>query len=151
MKDHVFDDRNITWYKLDWLDHVEFYVYKVDEENRIVDVLFKFAAHSTATLHRRTTPYVTFVDTGELRLYRLNGELKEIRPAGSYVSGAANGEPHLEGGGEEDAIVFFSNRNVENALYEFLDDNLRPTVTLGWDDFKAQLEAQGEPKWLAAA
>ncbi len=111
----------------------------MDEENRIVDVLFKFAANSKATLHRHKTPYVTFVIQGELRFYRQNGELKEIRPAGSYVSGNANGEPHLEGGGDEDAIVFFSNRNVENGLYEFLDDNLQPTVTLGFDDFKAQL------------
>jgi quercetin dioxygenase-like cupin family protein len=151
VKVHEFDDRNIAWRKVDWLDHVEFYVYKADEENRIVDVLFKFAANSKAMLHRHKTPYVTFVVQGELRFYRPNGELKEIRPVGSYVSGAANGEPHLEGGGDEDAIVFFSNRNVENAMYEFLDANLQPTVTLGFEDFKAQLEAQGQAKWQTAA
>ncbi|MEO8421874.1 MAG: regulator [Hyphomicrobium sp.] len=151
MKVHEFDDRNITWRKVDWLDHVEFYVYQADEENRIVDVLFKFAANTKAMLHRHKTPYITFVVQGELRFYRPNGELKEIRPTGSYVSGVANGEPHLEGGGDEDAIVFFSNRNVENAMYEFLDANLQPTVTLGFDDFKAQLEAQGRAKWQSAA
>jgi quercetin dioxygenase-like cupin family protein len=151
VKVHEFDDRNITWRKVDWLDHVEFYVYKADEENRIVDVLFKFAANTKAMLHRHKTPYVTFVVQGELRFYRPNGELKEIRPIGSYVSGVANGEPHLEGGGDEDAIVFFSNRNVENAMYEFLDDTLQPTVTLGFEDFKAQLEAQGRAKWQTAA
>jgi quercetin dioxygenase-like cupin family protein len=149
MKDHAFDDQNIKWYKLDWLDHVEFYVYKVDEENHIVDVLFKFAASSKAMLHRHKTPYITLVIQGELRFDRQDGELKEIRPAGSYVSGIANGEPHLEGGGNEDAIVFFSNRNVENVLYEFLDENLQPTVTLGLVDFKTQLEAQGKPKLQA--
>ncbi|MGP1680668.1 MAG: regulator [Burkholderiales bacterium] len=151
MKVHEFDDRNITWHKVDWLDHVEFYVYKADEENRIVDVLFKFAANSKAMLHRHKTPYVTFVVQGELRFYRPNGELKEIRPVGSYVSGVANGEPHLEGGGDEDAIVFFSNRNVENAMYEFLDGNLQPTVILGFEDFKTLLEAQGQAKWQTAA
>jgi len=147
----AFDDSNITWYKLDWLDHVEFYVYKIDEENRIVDVLFKFAANSKAMLHRHKTPYVTFVVHGELRFYHQSGELKEIRPAGSYVSGVANGEPHFEGGGNEDAIVFFSNRNVEDALYEFLDGNLQPTVTLRLSDFKTQFEAQGKAKWQNAA
>ena len=151
MKIHEFDDRNITWRKVDWLDHVEFYVYQCDEQSRIVDVLFKFAANTKAMLHRHKTPYITFVVQGELRFYRPNGELKEIRPTGSYVSGVANGEPHLEGGGDEDAIVFFSNRNVENAMYEFLDANLQPTVTLGFDDFKAQLEAQGRAKWQSAA
>lgn len=151
MKAHEFDDRNITWYRLDWLDHLELYVYKLDEENRIVDLLVKFAANTKCMLHRHKTPYITFVVQGELRLYGPNGELKEIRPAGSYVSGNADGEPHLEGGGDEDAIVFFSNRGVEDALYEFLDENLQPVVTLRFEDFKAQLEAQGQPKWQTAA
>ncbi len=151
MSAHKFDDENITWYKLDWLPDLEFYVYKVDEKNRIIDILFKFAANSKVQLHRHKSPYVTLVIQGELRFYRPNGELKEIRPTGSYVSGVANGEPHLEGGGDEDAIVFFSNREVEGPLYEFLDENLQPTVTLGFDDFKAQLEEQGKPKWQSAA
>ncbi len=151
MKAYEFDDRNITWHRLDWLDHVEFYVYKVDEENRIIDILFKFAPNKKAMLHRHKAPYVTFVVQGELRFYRPNGELKEIRPTGSYVSGVANGEPHLEGGGDEEAIVFFSNRNVDDALYEFLDDELQPVATLRFEDFKAQLEAQGQPKWQKAA
>jgi quercetin dioxygenase-like cupin family protein len=151
MTTHKFDDANITWYKIDWLPDLEFYVYKVDEENRIIDILFKFAANSKVQLHRHKSPYITFVIQGELRFYRPNGEFKEIRPTGSYVSGVANGEPHLEGGGDEDAIVFFSNREVEGALYEFLDENLQPTVTLGFDDFKAQLAEQGKPKWQSAA
>ena len=151
LQPYKFDESNIVWRRLDWLDHVEFYVYKVDEENRIVDVIFKFAANQKVALHRHKAPYITFVAQGELRFYRPDGELKEIRPTGSYVSGIANGEPHLEGGGDEDAIVFFSNRNVEDALYEFLDENMQPTVTLRFDDFKAQLEAQGKPTWQTAA
>lgn len=151
LKGHEFDDRNITWRRLDWLDHVAFYVYKADEENRIIDVLFKFAANKRAMLHQHKAPYITFVVQGELRFYRPNGELKEIRPTGSYVSGVANGEPHWEGAGNEDAIVFFSNRNVRDDLYEFLDENLQPVLTLRFDDFKAQLEAQGKPKRQTAA
>lgn len=151
MQTHEFDDQNIEWRTLDWLDHISFYVYKVDEENRIVDVLFKFAANKKVMLHRHKAPYITFVVQGELRFYRPNGELKEIRPVGSYVSGVANGEPHLEGGGDEDAIVLFSNRNVEDALYQFLDDDQKPIVTLGFADFKAQFEAQGRSKWQTAA
>ena len=44
-----FDQSNITWRTLDWLDHIAFFVYKVDEENRIVDVVFKFAANQRVT------------------------------------------------------------------------------------------------------
>lgn len=142
MSNFVFDNSNITWRTLDWLDHISFFVYKVDEENRIVDAVFKFAANQRVMLHRHHCPYVTLVMQGELRFYRPDGTLKEIRPTGSYVSGAANGEPHLEGGGDQDAIVFFSNRNIEDALYEFLDEGGKPVQILGIADFKAQLEDQ---------
>lgn len=142
MPNHAFDDSNITWRTLDWLPHIAFFVYKVDEENRIVDVVFKFAANRKVMLHRHKCPYVTLVMQGELRFYRENGEMREVRPTGSYVSGSANGEPHMEGGGDEDAIVFFSNRNIEDALYEFLDGGGNPVQVLGIADFKAQLAEQ---------
>ena len=151
MQNFKFDDSNLTWRTLDWLEHVSFYVYNVDRANRIVDVIFKFAPHSKAMLHRHKTPYVTVVLQGELRFYQPDGTLKEIRPSGSYVTGTANGGPHTEGGGDEAAIVFFSNRNVEDELYEFLDENMRPVVTLRIGDFEDQLAAQGTPKWKAAS
>jgi hypothetical protein len=139
---HGFDDGNITWYTLDWLEHVSFYVYAVDEENGIVDVIFKFAPNKQAMLHRHHAPYITFVLQGELRFHRPNGDFKEVRPTGSYVVGAANGEPHTEGAGDQEAIVFFSNRNVTGDLYEFLDTDLKCVQMLGIGDFKAQLDRQ---------
>ena len=144
MQPHKFDDSNLTWRTLDWLEHVSFHICNIDEENRIVDVIFKFAANTQAMLHQHKTPYITLVMQGELRFYRPNGDFKEVRPIGSYVCGVANGEPHREGGGDQDAIVFFSNRNVEDAMYEFLDDELRPVVTVGFSDFKTLFEAQGQ-------
>jgi quercetin dioxygenase-like cupin family protein len=139
---HEFDERNITWRTLEWLEHVSYFVYNVDKQNHIIDVVFKFAANTRAKLHQHKAPYITFVAQGELRLYRPNGELKEIRPTGSYVIGAANGEPHTEGAGDQDAIVFFSNRNVDDALYQFLDDDNMPAELLGIADFQAEYDAQ---------
>jgi hypothetical protein len=117
MPHYPFDDSILTWHKLDWLENVWYYVYDVDRKNRIVDALFKFAPYSKAMLHQHKTPYVTLVLQGELRFYRPNGELKEIRPVGSYVQGVANGEPHMEGGGDQETIVFFSVRNIESELF----------------------------------
>jgi quercetin dioxygenase-like cupin family protein len=151
VKASKFDDSNLTWRQLEGLDDLWFYVYNVDRKNGIVDVIFKFAANSRVPLHQHKAPYITLVLQGELRFYRPNGEPKEVRPIGSYVAGIANGEPHIEGGGDEDAIVFFSNRNVEDAIYEFLDENLQPTVTLRIADFEEQLRAQGTAKWQKAA
>jgi quercetin dioxygenase-like cupin family protein len=147
----LFDESLVTWYKLDWLEHVEFHVYKIDEANRIVDILFKFAPNQKAALHQHYADYVTFVVQGELRLYNKDGELKELRPTGSYVSGSAMSEPHTEGGGDQEAIVFFSNRNVQDVLYRFLDDDLNPIRDLRFEDFKAQFEAQGQPVWQKTA
>jgi hypothetical protein len=146
-----FDDSILTWHKLDWLEHVWYYVYDVDRKNGIVDALFKFAPYSKAMVHQHKTPYVTLVLQGELRFYRPNGELKEIRPTGSYVKGVANGEPHLEGGGDQETIVFFSVRNITDELFVFLDGNMQPVVRLTIDDAEAVLQAQGRARWLPAA
>jgi quercetin dioxygenase-like cupin family protein len=137
-----FDDSNITWRKLDILEHVSYYVYDVDEERRIVDVLFKFEPNQQAQLHRHLVPYVTFVLQGELRFHRADGELYEVRPTGSYVHGIADGPPHTEGAGDQEAIVYFSHRDVDGAMYELLDDDLNPVHVLGIADFKAEFEDQ---------
>jgi quercetin dioxygenase-like cupin family protein len=146
-----FDLRNVRWYTLDNLPHVAYHIYAVDEEKRIVDILFKFDAHAKIVLHRHKADYITLVLQGELRLYRPNGDLKEVRPVGSYVEGKADGEPHTEGGGDQDVIAFFSNRNIDDVLYELLDENLNTVGTLGLADFKALLEAQvPQPATLVA-
>jgi hypothetical protein len=151
MQTNTFDDSKLTWSKIDWLEHVSFYVYDVDRKNGIVDIIFKFDANSKVMLHQHKVPYITLVLQGELRFYRPNGDLKEIRPIGSYVMGAADAEAHTEGGGDQEAIVFFSNRNVEDELYVFFDDSMRPVATLRIGDFEDALRAQGRAKWLAAA
>jgi hypothetical protein len=146
-----FDESNIAWRQLEGFDDLWFYVYGVDRKNGIVDAIFKFAANSRAQLHQHKVPYITLVLQGELRFYRPNGEFKEVRPVGSYVTGIANGEPHLEGGGAEDAIVFFSFRNADDVLFVFLDENSQPQLPLGINDFDEQLKAQGPAKWQKAA
>lgn len=141
---HAFDDSNITWRQLDWLDHVSYYVYDVDEPNGVVDIMFKFEPNQQVMLHRHKVPYITLVLQGELRFHWANGELYEIRPAGSYVQGVADRPPHTEGAGDQEAIVFFSNRNVKDVLYEFLDDEGNIVQALGIADFKAEFDSHVE-------
>ncbi len=137
-----FDDRNITWHTIDGLDHVAYSILSVEEEARIVDILFKFDANQKIALHRHGANYRTLVLQGELRIYRPNGELKEIRPVGSYVSARAGGEPHTEGGGDQDVIVYFTNRDVDGPVYEILNENHEIVATFGIPEFKALFEAQ---------
>ena len=137
-----FDTQNIRWNTIEGLDHVAYHICAVDETKRIVDILFKFDANAKIALHRHKADYITLVLQGELRIYRADGSLKEIRPVGSYVTGSADGEPHTEGGGDQNVIAFFSNRNVENLVYEILDENLNTAATFSIAEFKALLEAQ---------
>lgn len=151
MSGKKFDDSNIAWRQLEGFDDLWFYVYNVDRKLGIVDAIFKFRAQSKIMLHQHKVPYITLVLQGELRFYKPNGEMKEIRPVGSYVVGVANGDPHLEGGGEEDVIVFFSFRSAEDVLFVFLDENLQPVLPFAVGDFEEQLKAQGPSKWQKAA
>ena len=146
-----FDMRNITWYALDDLPHVAYRICDVDEDKRIVDILFKLDANAKIVLHRHKVDYITLVLQGELRIYRPNGELKEVRPVGSYVKGKANSEPHTEGGGDQDVVAFFSNRDVDSLVYEILDENLATVATFGIADFKALMDAQAPRPATAVA
>ena len=142
MRAHGFDERDIQWNAIEGFEHILYQVCNVDEKNKIVDVLFKFAANRQIVLHRHKAAYITLVLQGELRIYTPDGEIKEIRPAGSYVSKPPSDEPHREGGGDQDVIVFFSNRGVEGTVYEILDDALNPIATFGMQEFKDFLETQ---------
>lgn len=146
-----FDTRNIHWNTLAEFEHVAFHICNVDEKRRIVDVLFKFDANARIALHRHKADYITLILQGELRIYRANGELKEVRSVGSYVETEVGGEPHTEGGGDQDVIAFFSNRNVEGAVYEILDESLNVVATLGIAEFRALRDAQGGDAPLSAA
>jgi len=137
-----FDQTNIKWYQSEGVDHASYHVCSVDVPNKIVYVLFKFDANQRVILHRHHAAYRTLVLQGELRIYRANGELIEVRPVGSYVERPAGGEPHTEGGGDQDAIVFFSNRGTDGMIYELLDGNMKAIATLGLHDFKGLMELQ---------
>jgi hypothetical protein len=141
MQSYKFDDRNITWRKFDYLGSA-YYVCAADEQNGTVDVVIKFPPNRRGELHQHLMAYSTFVLQGELRFYRPNGELKEIRPTGSYVLGIANGEPHSEGAGDEEAIVLFSIRGGTGDMFAIFEKETGEVHKLGFVDFKAALADQ---------
>lgn len=148
MASYNFDDRNIHWNRLEGFEHLVYSVLDIDEQNKIADVLFKFAANQQIVLHRHVAHNNTFVIQGEHRLYQANGEIKEIRPVGSYTSSPPSDEPHREGGGDQDVVVFFSIRGNDGILYEVLDNDLNLLATISMQDliglYKAQQENVGK-------
>ncbi len=142
MAEHGFDDRNITWHQLEGFDHLSYFVLDVDRAKQIVDVLLKFAANEKIVLHRHVALNHMLVIQGEHRLYEPDGPITEIRPTGHYTVSPASDEPHREGGGEQDVIVFFSIRGTDGTMYEVLDDDQKVIGTLGMDDFEALYAGQ---------
>lgn len=129
-----FDDSAIEWQPFGDFPHFVYAIQHVDMEQRIADVLFKFAAGQQIVLHRHKALNHTFVVQGEHRLYEMDGRLREVRPTGSYTVSPASEAPHREGGGpDQDVIVLFSMRpQPGEKLYEILDDqgNLLADLTL---------------------
>ena len=139
---HEFDDTNIDWRQLEGFSHLSYFIFDVDRERQIVDALFKFAGNEQIALHRHIALNHMLVIQGEHRLYEADGSLKEIRPTGRYTVSPGNEEPHREGGGDQDVVIFFSIRGTTGAMYEILDDEHTVIGTLGMDDFEALHNAQ---------
>lgn len=137
-----FDESNIHWNKLDGFEHLEYSILDIDQGNKIADVLFKFTANQQIVLHRHKAHNNTFVVQGEHRLYEANGKIKEIRPVGSYTVSPPSDEPHREGGGDQDVVVFFSIRGSDGILYEILDDDLNQIATISMQDLIGLYKSQ---------
>jgi hypothetical protein len=69
-----------------------------------------------------------------------------VKPAGSYSIGG-EGEVHIEGSGDEPAIIFFSMRTDTDVIYELLnpDLSLRKAITV------ADFDLDWREKWPAEA
>ena len=141
MQSYQFDDRNITWRNFDFLG-TQYYVQAVDAAMGTVDVLIKFQANTPGKLHQHLMGYSTFVLQGELRFWRPDGSLKEIRTTGSYVHGAANGEPHSEGAGDQAAIVLYSIRGGTGDMFAVFEEGSDEVHKIGFADFQAALADQ---------
>ena len=100
-----------------------------------MDVLIRFQPNTPGRLHRHLCEFSTFVLQGELRFQRP----EEVRPTGSYVQVAANGEPHSEGAGDQTAIVLFSFRGSTSDIIHYLDQASNVWFRLSFSDFQAAL------------
>lgn len=143
MSGYFFDPCNINWQTPEGIEHLQYFILDIDQTGKIIDVLFKFAAKQPILLHRHKALNQTFVLQGEHWLYHADGQIKEIRPVGSYTVSPPNDEPHRESGGDREAVVFFSIRGSNGVLYQILDDDLNILAELGMQDFVLWQQKQG--------
>ena len=141
MQAYQFDDRDITWRTFDYLG-TQYHVQAVDAAMDTVDVLIKFQLNRPGKLHQHLMGYSTFVLQGDLRFWGPGRSLKEIRPTGSNVHGAANGEPHMEGAGDQAAIVLYSIRGGTADMFAIFEEGSDEMHKLGYADFQTALADQ---------
>jgi len=105
-----------TWYR----------ILNVDLPARSADMLVKFEPRSQCMYHRHAARTTTLVLEGELRVreQRDGSEIIKVKPAGSYSIGG-EGEVHIEGSGDAQAIIFFSMHTDSDVIYELLDERLQ--------------------------
>jgi|GEM_PF-972037 hypothetical protein len=127
-----FDASTVDWG--DFFTPGTFYrILNVDVEAGTADMIVKFEPNSQCMYHRHAATTQTLVLQGELRVReQLDGkEVVKVKPAGSFSVGG-EGEVHIEGSGDEEAIIFFGMRTDTEVIYELLNDDLssRRAVTV---------------------
>lgn len=127
-----FDTSTVDWG--DFFTAGTYYrILNVDPDARTADMLVKFEPNSQCMYHRHAATTQTLVLQGELRIReQLDGkEVVKVKPAGSFSVGG-EGEVHIEGSGEDEAIIFFGMRTDTDVIYELLNEDLssRRAVTV---------------------
>ena len=133
---------------VDWRDFITegcyYRLLNVDTEAKQADMLVKFEPNSECMHHRHAATTTTMVLQGELRVREQSdsGEVINVKRAGSYSIGG-EGEIHIEGAGDETAIIFFSMRTDSEIIYELLnpDLSLRKSITV------ADFDRDWREKW----
>lgn len=127
-----FDSSKIEW--KDFLTEGCYYrILDVNVPAHTTDMLVKFDPAGRCLFHRHVAATTTLVLEGSLHVFdqTANGVVEKIKPAGSFSSGAEN-EIHIEGGGDDGAVVYFSMRGTDDHIYDLLntDFSLRRAITV---------------------
>lgn len=131
-KGFSYDADSVEWHEF-FTPGTFYRILNVDLAARTADMLVKFEPRSQCMYHRHAACTSTLVLEGELRVREQvdGGEVLKVKTAGSYSHGG-EGEVHIEGSGDEQAIIFFGMRSDTDVIYELLDENLalRRAVTV---------------------
>lgn len=127
-----YDTRDVRWHEF-FTPGTFYRILNVDRTTRSADMLVLFEPNSQCMYHRHAARTTTLVLEGELRIREQldGGEVIKVKPAGSYSIGG-EAEVHIEGSGDEQAVIFFSMHSDTEIIYELLNEDLsvRRAVTV---------------------
>ena len=135
-----FDTRNIKW--KDFITKGCYYrILDVNVAAHTVDMLVKFDPGCECLWHRHVAATTSLVLEGSLWVMEqtANGAVEKIRPAGSFEVGREN-EVHIEGGGEQGGLGYFSMRGKDDRIYDLLNPDLSLRRAVSVQDFARDWE-----------
>jgi len=136
-----FDTRDVDWKKF-VTDGTYYKLLHVDVDSRTADMIVKFEPRARCLHHRHVAATTSLVLEGELHIHEKSaeGEVIKIKPAGTYTPGT-DYEVHVEGGGDEGVVVYFSMRGKTDVIYELVDpDTMKTTRSITIQDFARDFE-----------
>lgn len=135
-------DHEIDWQPFAGIENLELTLCDLDEDRQVLDLLARFAPNKTVTMHNHLAQTNMFVIQGELRMYELDGSVREVRPAGRYYRGRRD-DVHSEGGGPDGAVVFYSVRgHGAEEMFQVMDNNENVVATISMGDLREAWAAQ---------
>ncbi len=141
LRNFRFDTKEVDW--KDFITPGCYYkLLDVNVTARTADMIVKFEPGARCMYHRHVAPATSLVLEGELYIVdqtEAGEKLRIVKPAGTFTSGVED-DMHVEGGGENGVIVYFSMRGASDRIYDLLDSelNLKRAITI--HDFAKDLQ-----------
>jgi len=115
-----------------------------DRDAGTIDLMIRFddrGGHCQAHRHISTTSVLVL--EGEQHLDELlpdGTRVHKVRHAGEHHLTPGDPNPHMERGGPDGAVVFFSHHSTDGRLYEIVDDARNPVAVVTIDSLVAMWE-----------
>ena len=147
-----FDTSNLRWMVSDgdgstsYRIHQETSILGYDRAAGTLDMLVRFdncGGHCPA--HRHVTTTSVLVLDGEQHLDDMlpgGQRVHKVRKAGEYHLTTGDTHPHLERGGSDGALVFYSHHTDDGSLYELVDEKGEVIYVVTLDDLADAWESQ---------
>ena len=132
----AFDTSNVEWKRF-VTEGCYYRILDVDVSARTADMIVKFEPNARCLNHRHVARTMSFVLEGELHVIEktADGRTREtVKKAGTFSADATN-EVHVEGGGPDGVVVYFSMRGDSDHIYDFVNDDMTPRREISIQDF----------------
>jgi len=147
-----FDPSNLRWMvsngdgSTSYRIHQETSILGYDRAAGTLDMLVRFdncGGHCPAHRHITTTSVLVLAGEQHLDDMLPGGQrVHKVRKAGEYHLTTGDTHPHMERGGSDGALVFYSHHTNDGRLYELVDEKGEVIYVVTLDDLANAWEAQ---------